>query len=1021
MLVLALVRIALVPSALYANPSGEQVVGGAAGFNRPNAATLIVNQNTDRAVINWNNFSIANGELTRFVQPSSSSAVLNRVVTANPSSIYGTLQANGNVYLINPGGVLVGAGGVVNTASFVASTQDINTDEFMKGGQLNFKGNSDASVVNQGNITAREGDVFLIAKEVKNEGQLMAKDGTVGMVSGTEVSLQAVGQGNFKVRLMAAETDPTSPRTSQGEGGASKGSAEIVNEGVIQAANAVLEAKGSYLPMAIKNTGVIEATGLVENGDGSVTLTGGEGDILNTGVVAALQRSLDGQRETGGSIMMTAKNVTADPGSIITAAGRDGGGTVKLRAADTTILRGSIEVVGASKSAKGGQVQLLGERVGLFDQAKVDASGGAGGGEVLVGGDYLGKNPNVPNAKATVMGSEAKIIADATSSGNGGRVILWSDEYTGFYGDISAQGGISGGNGGFVETSSKYNLQAFGVVDVSASSGRGGLWLLDPSNVTLSAAPDAGGAFNSIPPVNYFEPTAATANADIGTIQSSLNSGTSVTILTSSLQNSAGNITVAGAIAAAPVGGLGASTTLSLIAAGGITINAGSTITFTAPGILNLQAGGGIQIGANIAMGTGTVLMVAGTGNFTSTSPGVPSPSGGSILLSSGSETITAGSVGLSAYSIGSPTVPLRTIGGNAGAITIAALASGGSAGNSTDNKLNSNSGIFIFNQGVATIGTVVDVAGFVSTGQGGVIFENNNNTIISSGISSNGGAVYVSTTSGTVAVNSTVQASSNDPNPTLRATVGIYGAGGITDNANGAVTATRLALASDNQNIVLDSGLHEVTQLAGDTGSTGGDFTFSGGSFYVGTGAYYLPGLTPGFGTVTTVTRIEAETGVTLTSSGDIAPVPSTSTSSPVILRNGGAATIGIDVLTSQSGEIRLDSPNNESGAASVRLRSQNGGLLGAGDISYRESTGYDLAGLQTSGVATLQFGGNLTQSTAAMQVRTLTLSGTGNVDFGTQNNQIGILQGGVTGTGNITLLDTTTTLFPDWPLGRI
>jgi len=374
--------------------------------------------------------------------------------------------------------------------------------------------------------------------------------------------------------------------------------------------------------------------------------------------------------------------------------------------------------------------------------------------------------------------------------------------------------------------------------------------------------------------------------------------------------------------------------------------------------------------------------------------------------------------VGLSAFSIGSPTVPLRTIGGNGGAITIAALASGGSAANSTDNKLNSNSGIFIFNQGVATIGTVVDVGGFVSTGQGGIIFENSADMIVSSGISSNGGAVYLSTTSGTVAVNSTVQASSNAPNPTLRATVGIYGDGGITDTADGAITATRLALASDNSDIVLDSGLHVVTQLAGDTGSSGGNFTFSGGSFYVGTGAYYLPGGTPGSGTVvTSVTGIEAETGVTLTSSGDIAPVPSTLTSSPVILRNGVALTIGIDVLTSDSGQIRLDSPNNNSDGASVRLRSQTAGLLGSGDISYRESNGYDIAGLQTSGVATLQFGGNLTQSTAAMQVGTLALSGTGDVAFGTLNNQIGILQGSVT--GDITLLDTTTTLFSGLAIG--
>jgi hypothetical protein len=153
---------------------------------------------------------------------------------------------------------------------------------------------------------------------------------------------------------------------------------------VIRAANAVLEAKGSYLPMAIKNTGVIEATGVRENGDGTVSLTGGEGDVLNTGVVAALRRSLDGQKETGGSVLMTGKNVTSDPGSMITAAGRDGGGTIKLRAADTTILRGAVDVVGTSESAKGGQVQLLGERVGMFESAKVDASGGAGGWEVII-------------------------------------------------------------------------------------------------------------------------------------------------------------------------------------------------------------------------------------------------------------------------------------------------------------------------------------------------------------------------------------------------------------------------------------------------------------------------------------------------------------------------------------------------------------------------------------------------------------------------------------------------------------
>jgi len=630
-LVLALVQIAVIPSALYANPTGEQVVGGAAGFNRPDAATLIVNQNTDRAVINWNSFSIANGELTRFVQPSSSSAVLNRVVTANPSAIYGTLQANGNVFLINPGGVLVGAGGVVNTASFVASTHDINTDEFMKGGQLNFKGNSDASVINQGNITAREGDVFLIAKEVKNEGQLMAKDGTVGMVSGTEVSLQAVGQGNFKVRLMAAEK----PMTENG-GQETEGSAEIVNEGVIQAANAVLEAKGSYLPMAIKNTGVIEATGLVENGDGSVTLTGGEGDILNTGVVAALQRSLDGQRETGGSIMMTAKNVTSDLGSTITASGKDGGGVVKLRSADTTILRGSIEVVGVSESSKGGKVQLLGERVGLFDQAKVDASGGAGGGEVLVGGDYLGKNPEVPNAKAVVLAPDAKILADATANGDGGKVILWSDEYTGFYGDISAQGGAFGGDGGFVETSSKINLQAFGTGNAGAPAGMPGNWLMDPADVTIvgafppptgsgpafpgdmdnRGALPAGGTVR--PDGNIYYPTVANAQISAATLNSALGNA-NVAVITEGPSGGTGLITVANTVVnSANTVALQwiSGNTLRLRADGGIVIN--GTISGSDNGVLELysSSGGTATQGTAGVISVGSLLL-NGLGNGT--------------------------------------------------------------------------------------------------------------------------------------------------------------------------------------------------------------------------------------------------------------------------------------------------------------------------------------------------------------------------------------------------------------------
>ena len=539
LLVLALVRIAIVPSALYANPSGEQVVGGAATFNRPDAATLIVKQQTDRAVINWNSFSIANGELTKFVQPNSSSAVLNRVVTANPSQIYGTLQGNGQVFLINPGGVLVGAGGQVNAASFMASTRDIGTEEFMGGGTLNFTGNSDASVVNKGKIDVSTGDVFLVAQEVKNEGQIMAKDGTVGLVSGTSVTLETVGPGrHYKVRLIDVENSSS----SRGSSGAA---AEIVNEGVIDAANAELLATGNYLSLAIANTGIVRATGVIQNADGNVTLTGGEGDVLNTGVLAALQKSVDGV-EQGGMIDISGKNIRADEGSLITASGQDVGGKIKIESKDTTMLGGRVEATGYSSKSQGGRVEALGTRVGLRS-GEINVDGGAKGGTVLVGGDYLGINPDIPNAKSVVMLPDAKISANARDYGDGGKVILWSDEYTGFFGKIKAMGGAEGGNGGFIETSSKNNLQAFGEAQASAPKGFSGEWLLDPYNVNIvNAGPSGGGGFSGGNP-DIFVPTANNASVFNQDINRALNSGTSVTITTGSggTGSQAGNITVA--------------------------------------------------------------------------------------------------------------------------------------------------------------------------------------------------------------------------------------------------------------------------------------------------------------------------------------------------------------------------------------------------------------------------------------------------------------------------------------------
>jgi hypothetical protein len=105
----------------------------------------------------------------------------------------------------------------------------------------------------------------------------------------------------------------------------------------------------------------------------------------------------------------------------------------------------------------------------LFDSTTIDASGATGGGTVLVGGDYQGKNPDISNARASYVGADVSINADATEQGDGGKVIVWADGYTRYQGHISAQGGATGGNGGFAEVSGKQTLAFEGTVDLTAA------------------------------------------------------------------------------------------------------------------------------------------------------------------------------------------------------------------------------------------------------------------------------------------------------------------------------------------------------------------------------------------------------------------------------------------------------------------------------------------------------------------------------------------------------------------------
>ncbi|MBC5782855.1 filamentous hemagglutinin N-terminal domain-containing protein [Ramlibacter sp. USB13] len=157
------------------------------------------------------------------------------------------------------------------------------------------------------------------------------------------------------------------------------------------------------------------------------------------------------------------------------------GGKVVLKATADALVDGTVRASGK----RGGSIDVLGERVGLLAGSTVDASGLFGGGSIRIGGDYQGRNAAVPNAKAVFVDASAKIRADASLAGNGGRVIVWSDEVTRMRGAISARGGNLAGNGGFVEVSSKGHLAYTGFTDLSAPRGRVGDLLLDPQDIVI--------------------------------------------------------------------------------------------------------------------------------------------------------------------------------------------------------------------------------------------------------------------------------------------------------------------------------------------------------------------------------------------------------------------------------------------------------------------------------------------------------------------------------------------------------
>jgi len=175
----------------YANPVGGDVSSGNATITT-SGKTETIDQTTSKAVIDWTGFNINSGQTTNFVQPNSSSLTVNRVHDMNPSQIFGSLTANGNLVLINPNGVFFGKGSEVDVNGIVATTSNVANSNVMSDGAMHFTpgSNATASVVNAGTITAADaGLVGLVAPNVQNSGVITARLGKVQLTSGDSFDL----------------------------------------------------------------------------------------------------------------------------------------------------------------------------------------------------------------------------------------------------------------------------------------------------------------------------------------------------------------------------------------------------------------------------------------------------------------------------------------------------------------------------------------------------------------------------------------------------------------------------------------------------------------------------------------------------------------------------------------------------------------------------------------------------------------------------------------------------------------
>ena len=475
-------------------PINGKTAAGKATISTPSATEMHIVQGSNRAIINWDSFSIDKGQSVNITQPTSQSTLLNRVVGNNPSEIFGSLTANGQLFLINPGGVLFAPGSSINAGGLVASTLGIKDSDFLSEKYSFFQTGTSSSVINQGIINA--GFAALLGSSVENSGTMITSKGLAGIAVGEGITLNMDPNG-----LVAIKVDEAAYN------------ALIKNNGVIEARDGTVvmtaTAADALLSSVVNNSGRVRAGSITEN-NGNVVIhsasiinsgiieagnkidASAEGAMINTGKLSAddIKVSANNLIDAGfwksGNILIHAKgSIEQTASSTITADG-DNGGYISISAGKSLYLSGALSACG--REFQGGEIRITAPET-ILAGTKVMTDGVNGGGKIFTGGGWQGNDVTLANSERTLITSGSKLTANGLVRGNGGTVVLWSNQSTSFSGTIEAKGGINDGNGGNVEVSSHDKLSFDGNVVTASPRGENGLLLLDPRNITIDSNP----------------------------------------------------------------------------------------------------------------------------------------------------------------------------------------------------------------------------------------------------------------------------------------------------------------------------------------------------------------------------------------------------------------------------------------------------------------------------------------------------------------------------------------------------